>query len=85
VTTNTQTELESFTRYAQERIGRGNHEFSLDELFDSWRLENPSEEARREDVAAVAAAIEDFRKGDRGLPAGELSSELRRKLGLSQP
>jgi hypothetical protein len=37
---------------------------------------------RAENVAAIAASIEDFRLGERGTPAGKHSAELRRRFGL---
>jgi hypothetical protein len=56
---------------------------SLDELFDLWRIENPSEFDDTENLAAIAGAIDDFRRGDRGRPAGELTRKLRYELGFS--
>jgi hypothetical protein len=74
-------ELESFTQFAKERLGVGDAEPSLDELFDLWRMENPSEATFTENLSAVAGAIDDFKNGDRGRPAGQLSQELREELG----
>ncbi|MBX9787339.1 MAG: hypothetical protein K2Y37_00355 [Pirellulales bacterium] len=54
----------------------------MDELFDQWRCENPSESHFAENVSAIAASIEDFRRGERGTIAGEHSEELRRQFGL---
>ena len=49
-------------RPAPPRAGQG--EASLDELFDLWRHENPSDELYAENVAAIAASIEDFQRGE---------------------
>ncbi len=76
-------ELESFAQFARQRLDSRHPEPSLDELFDLWRLENPSDADREETIAAVAGAIDDFRRGDRGRPAGELTRRLRAELGLS--
>ena len=65
-------------------MGSADAEPSLDELFDLWRIENPSDANYAENVAAIAGAIEDFRNGDRGRPAGELSRELRNELGIAE-
>ena len=54
----------------------------IDELFDLWRIENPNDDDTAENVAAINAALEDFRNGDRGRPAGELSRQLRMKYGM---
>ena len=75
-------ELDRFAEFARQRLGNGGSELSLDELFDLWRSENRSEELYAEKVAAVNGAIDDFRKGDRGTPAGEHSDELRREFGI---
>lgn len=82
--TTTAQELESFTQFAKRRLAGEEPEPSLDELFDLWRMENPTDENHAENVAALAAAIEDFRNGDRGQRAGELTRELRRELGVPQ-
>lgn len=76
--------LESFTHFAKSHLGVGESEPSLDELFDLWRIQNPSDSDYAENVAAVAGAIEDFKQGDRGCPAGELSRQLRQELGFPE-
>lgn len=82
--TTTAQELENFSRFARTRLGSGDTEPSLDELFDLWRIENPSDTEYAENVAALAGAIADFRNGDRGRPAGELSRKLREELGITE-
>ena len=82
--TTTEQELESFTQFARSHLGGGGSEPSLDELFDLWRTENPSDADYAENVAAIAAAIQDFHRGDRGRPAGEFSRQLRQELGLPE-
>jgi len=82
--TTTAQELERFTQFARRRLAGEDPEPSLDELFDFWRMEHPSDADYAENVAAVAGAIEDFRNGDRGRPAGELSRGLREQLGLPE-
>ena len=74
-------ELESFSRFARSKVIGQSQAPSLDELFDLWRLENPATELADEDLAAVSAALNEFADGDRGRPAGELTAELRSKLG----
>lgn len=77
-------DLESFTEFAKKRLGSCDPEPSLEELFDLWRLENPTDSDYTENLAALSGAIEDFKNGDRGRPAGEVSRELRVELGLSE-
>ena len=74
-------ELERFARFVRHRLDAGDADASLDELFDLWRHENPSDEAYAENVAAIAALIEDFKRGERGTVAGEHSAQLRRQFG----
>jgi hypothetical protein len=76
-------ELESFTQFVKQRLQAEEAEPSLDELFDLWRMENPSDVSYAENVAAIAGAIKDFKCGDRGRRAGELSREIREELGLA--
>jgi hypothetical protein len=71
-------DIASFTDFAMARIGAGDSQLTIDELFDQWRIENPSDEQHLENVAAVRASIEDFKAGERGTIAGEHSAELRR-------
>jgi len=79
----TEQELESFTQFVQRRIGASSGDLSLEELFDLWRIENPSEAMHSENIAAIAASIDDFKKGERGAPAGEHSAQLRGEFGLA--
>lgn len=78
----TEEELRGFTEFARERLSNGGLDLSLDELFDLWRSENPSDELDAENVAAVNVAIRDFQNGDRGTPAGEHSDKLRREFDI---
>ena len=64
--TTTQQDLDSFTSFARQRIESGQRDLSIDELFDQWRAENPSDAEYAENVAAINASIQDFKNGDRG-------------------
>lgn len=79
----TEQDLRDFNRFVQQRLGTGDAEASLDELFDLWRQENPSDELQAENLAAIAASIDDFKRGERGTPAGSHSEELRREFRLA--
>jgi hypothetical protein len=83
--TTTEQQLQSFTEFAKALLDTGHPQLSLNELFDLWRIENPSDAEYAEDLAAIAGAIDDFRRGDRGRPARELSRELRSQIGLAEP
>jgi hypothetical protein len=66
-------QLKSFTEFAKKRLANRGPEPSLDELFERWRLENPTDMEYAENLAALSGAIEDFKQGDRGRPAGQVS------------
>ena len=76
-------ELESFTQFAKHQIGTREGDVRIDELFDQWRTENPSDEHYAENVAAIRASIVDFKNGEWGTIAGEHSAELRRTFRSS--
>jgi hypothetical protein len=76
-------ELASFTNYARRKIDSGERELSLDELFDQWRAENPSDDQYAENLAAIQASIQDFKNGERGTLAGEDSAQLGSALNNS--
>jgi len=76
-------DLVSFTNFAQKAIASGSGDISIDELFDQWRAENPSDALYSENLAAVQAAILDFKNGERGTLVGEHSAQLRQQFGVS--
>ena len=76
----TKEQINDFSRFAVEQLASGGAALSMDELCYLWRRQNPDPDAYAEIVAAVNAAIEDYKAGDRGRPAGELTRELRDKL-----
>lgn len=75
-------DLDSFASYVRQRIETGQHDLSIDELFDQWRAENPSDEHYAENVAAINASMKDFQSGERGSLAGQDSAQLRRDFGV---
>ena len=77
----TEQDIANFAQFALQRIESGEGNLSIDELFDQWRIENPSDDEYAENVAAVQASIRDYKAGERGTVAGEHSAMLRRGLG----
>ena len=73
----TQEEINDFSRFAAEQLNKGGAALSMNELYDLWRRQNPDPDEYAENVAAVNAAIQDYKNGDRGCPAGELSIRVR--------
>ena len=80
--TTTEQDLQSFTLFVKEQMESGDRAMSIDELFDQWRIENPSDKLYAENVAAINASILDFQQGERGTVAGEHSDKLRLEYGL---
>jgi hypothetical protein len=78
--TTTEIDLQKFNEFARQRLNAGNDQPSLIELMELWQMDHPTDAQHAENVAAVRAAISDFKNGDRGQPAGELSRELREQL-----
>lgn len=77
----TQEEIDSFHRFASKE--RTNADCTLDEIYDRWRIENPTGHEHRENVAAIAASLRDMEAGDTGTPAKEVMRKLRDSFGLA--
>ena len=78
-------DLQQFNQFVRQRLSSTDRaDVSLAELMEEWQLQHPTDKQHAENVAAVQAAIEDFKSGDRGRPAGELTQELRESLRTSK-
>ena len=77
----TQQQIDSFYRFATERIRRCSN-LTMDELYDLWRLEQPTPDELDQNVRAVQAALDDLENGDRGVPLEEAIREIRKKHNL---
>ena len=76
-----ESDLQQFNLFVRQRLSESDESnVSLVELMDEWQLRHPTDEQHAENVAAVNAAIEDFKNGDLGKPAGELTRRLRDTL-----
>jgi hypothetical protein len=76
----TQQDLDSFHRFAQKKLQNGGAE-SIEELFDLWRIENPTPDDEAGIHAAIRQGLTDIKAG-RGRSADEVNAELRRKYNL---
>jgi hypothetical protein len=76
----TQQDLDNFNRFAQQKLQNGGAE-SIEELFDLWRIEQPSAEEQEEIHAAIRQGLADIKAG-RGRPVETVMEELRRKHNL---
>lgn len=75
-------QLSQFNEFAKAFIHQADTNLTLDELWDQWRLENPTPDEMHEDVLAVKAAIADMQLGDRGMPVVEHIQQMRKKYDL---
>lgn len=78
----TKEQLDSFHRFASEKLDNGGPDVSWQELFLLWQLEDPMDEERAEVNAIIRQGDEDIAAG-RGRPADDVNDELRRKYNLS--
>ncbi len=83
--TTAEEDLQDFNLFVRQRLSETDTtNISLVELMEEWQLRHPTDQQYAENVAAVNAAIEDFKSGDRGKPTGELTRELRESLHTSK-
>lgn len=74
--------LDQFREFALGRLSNGGKELSLDELYDEWRTQNPTDQEIELDRRAVASSLRDFDRGERGQPASQFVAEFKKKNGL---
>ena len=77
----TQDQLDSFHEFASEKLGDGGSALTWPELFDLWRIENPTADQQAEIYAALDESLEDIQAG-RTQPVAEAMDELRAKHNL---
>ena len=80
----TQEQIDNFHEFATKQLANGGAEKSVDELFDAWRISNPTPAEFRENVAAIQASIDDMNRGETGRDASKVISELREELNLPE-
>jgi predicted transcriptional regulator len=73
----TQHELDSFHRFATDRLRRGEEEFTIDDLVIEW----DSMRNRDQINAAIREGLADIDAG-RTRPADQVTEELRRKHNI---
>jgi len=73
-------QLEAFHRFAQQKLQNGGAE-SIEELFDLWRIEQPSPEEQAEIHAVIRQGLADIEAG-RGRPAEDVMRDVQLKYKL---
>ena len=77
----TQDQLDSFHEFASEKLSSGGSALTWPELFDLWRIENPTADQQAEIYAALDESLEDIQAG-RTQPVAKAMDELRAKHNL---
>ena len=75
----TQTQIDSFHRFASEKLVNGGSDLSWDELFILWQSSCEREEIN----AAIREGLEDVEAG-RCQPAAEAMEEIRKEFGFAE-
>jgi hypothetical protein len=75
-------ELQSFYQFAEERLGKGACQQTLDDLYGEWRAGNPMPDELDSNVLAVQAALRDLDRGETGRPIEEFAAEFRQRNGI---
>lgn len=73
MTTQTQTQIESFLEYVQRKIADGHTDITPEQALAMWREFNAS-------VKAIQEALDDMEAGDEGVPADEVIAELHQRI-----
>ena len=72
------TELHVFRDFLNEKLQNGGAGLSPEDALDEFRDLHPDPE--EDDVAAIQAAIDDFERGERGMPLEEFDRQLRQEF-----
>ena len=78
----TREELDRFHDFAVSLVSESEEKVTWAQLFESWRLENPSMEEYRENVAAIREALQAMDAG-RMRPLSTFDSEFRERHGIA--
>ena len=72
-------DLQDFNQFAREHAnGSGNA--SIDELFDQWRIANPT----AEDLLAIKASLRDMENGETGRLFDEFAADFEKRNNLTK-
>lgn len=73
-------QIDHFRQFALSRIESSTDGFTIDDLYDEWRLENPEPSQLADDARAVSASITDYRNGVPGKSSIGVIDALNSKL-----
>jgi len=66
-------QIDAFTEFARAIVAQEGEDISLDRIQDLWW----EERHRDEDLAAIQAAVDSYKAGERGRPVDEFLAERR--------
>jgi len=75
-----QRELDSFTRFARQRIEAAGGAVSMDDLYDQWREGHSASE----DASAVLAALRDMERGEKGRDFSAFVDDFSKRNGIPE-
>jgi hypothetical protein len=78
----TREDIERFHEFAVSQICNGEGELTWRQLFELWRLDNPSDEEHAQDIAAIQQSL-DAMATDRMRPFSEFNAEFRTRHGIT--
>jgi hypothetical protein len=78
----TKTELDRFHDFAVSLVSGAESDVTWLQLFELWRMENPSVAEYREDVAAIQESLEAMEAGQMR-PLADFDAEFRRRHGMT--
>ena len=78
----TRQDLERFHEFAVSQICDGEDELTWRQLFELWRLDNPSDEEDAQDVAAIQQSLDAMATG-RMRPFSEFDEKFRTRHGIA--
>jgi len=77
----THDQLDSFHKFAAEKLDNDGADMSWPELVDHWRIENPTADEQAEIYAALDESFHDIENG-RHQPTGDVIRRIRKKHEL---
>jgi hypothetical protein len=78
----TKTELDRFHDFAVSLVSGAESDVTWLQLFELWRMENPSAAEYRENVAAIRESLEAMEAGQMR-PLADFDAEFRRRHGIT--
>jgi hypothetical protein len=79
----TEQQIEQFRDFALRQLRNGGADLTVDEVYDLWRAECPSDDEVREDVLAVRASLRDMERGEIGRAFDDFTRDFRARHNIT--